>query len=176
MKSYHLTFSAKNKTSLNYNFKFFKNSLLNSNTIKKHFQKRTKKQFLTILKSPHVNKSAQEQFESHIFSRQLSIFSPKNLKQIYVVKKIKNNLFSDLRVKIKCSANKNNKNKLRLQTFNPDNFKLNTTKKFVISQKQSLTDLKKRQHFNLFKTLTQKKLGVFLKTLDVYGELVFKIV
>ena len=81
MKSYHLIFSAKNKNSLNYNFKFFKHSLLNSNTIKKHFQKRTKKHFLTILKSPHVNKSAQEQFESHIFSKQLSIFSPKILYQ-----------------------------------------------------------------------------------------------
>lgn len=171
MKAYHLIFSAKSKNSLTYNFKFFKNNLLNSNTIKKHFQKRAKKHFLTILKSPHVNKSAQEQFEAHIFSKQLSIFSPKHLKQIYVLKKIKNNLFSDIKVKVKYSVNKNNKNKLRLQTFNPDNFRLNINKKFAISQKQSSTDFKKQKHSSLFENATQKKLGTFFKTLDIYGEL-----
>jgi ribosomal protein S10 len=168
MKSYHLTFLSKNKDSLNSKILFFTNtSALNFNVIKKYFQKKTKKHFLTILKSPHVNKSAQEQFESRVFSKQLTIFSPKKLQYAYLLKKIRNNLFSDVKIKIKCSVNKEKNSNIRLQIFNPDNFKLNINKIFRTQTNHS-SSLKGRK---IFDNKNNKKTKLFLQILDIYGEL-----
>jgi len=84
MKAYHLTFYSKNKKSLKNAF-----YLINSRTtkIKKYFQKKAKRSVITILKSPHVNKTAQEQFESHIFSRQLTNYNSVNHKILFFFKK-----------------------------------------------------------------------------------------
>ena len=43
----------------------------------KPFPKHKKRKFITILKSPHVNKTAQEQFEYRFFSKHFLIFSLK---------------------------------------------------------------------------------------------------
>lgn len=169
MKFYHLTFLSKNKNSLHRNFLFFMTtSNLNFNVIKKYFQKKTKKRFITILKSPHVNKSAQEQFVSHKFAKQLTIFSSKNFQYAYLLKQIKSNVLSDVKVRIKCSLNKQKDTSNKLQIFNPDNFYLNLDKN-ILTQKKVLNDLRKTKSFT---PKNVKKVKTFLKTLDVYGELV----
>ena len=169
MKSYHLTFLSKNKNSLNSAFLFFlKTSTLNFNVVKKYFQKKTDKHFLTILKSPHVNKKAQEQFEIRIFSKQLSIYSPKKLKYLFFLKKIQENLFSDVKLKIKFSITEKKQNHFRFTTFNPGNFKLNTNKN-ITSQKNNLQNFKIKKSFRNFKNTIKVK--IFLTVIDTYGEL-----
>ena len=71
------------KKSLKKFLKFFllKTRKINSCIINKKFQKTYKKKVLSILKSPHVHKTAQEQFEIEIYNRR-KIYSLKNLKTI----------------------------------------------------------------------------------------------
>src|SRR6476620_2101567 len=136
MKHYQLTIISKNKKSAENGFLFFlKNSSeLNLNIIKKYFQKKKKKNVLTILKSPHVNKSAQEQFESKFFSKQLSIYSSKNFQFLLFLKKIKTYLFPDVKIKIKFILNKNLSEKIGANILNPSNFKLNVLKKIKLKK------------------------------------------
>jgi ribosomal protein S10 len=174
MKSYHLTFLSKNKNSLQSAFFFFlKTSILNFNVVKKYFQKKTKKHFLTILKSPHVNKKAQEQFEIRIFSKQLSIYSPKKLKYILFLKKTQENLFSDVKVKIKFSLNEKKQNNFRFTILNPNNYKLDINKN-RISQKDSLSSIKAKKNLQKFTSKDNKKTKHFLEIVDIYGE--FKLI
>jgi len=90
MKTFNITIKSKNKTSVNEFFLFFNgNKLYNSNVIKKYFQKKAKKKKLTILKSPHVNKKAQEQFENRLFKKQFKIQTTKKSKIFNLFKKNK---------------------------------------------------------------------------------------
>jgi ribosomal protein S10 len=123
----------------------------NLNIIKKCQKNTKKKQLLTILKSPHVNKTAQEQFEFKISSSQFLIKpTTKSLKFLLFFKKTVSKLFPDSKIVIKLVSNKKIKSQNYKETFNFNNFKTN-----------NLISLKK-------KILTK------LKLLDTCGELVFK--
>ena len=78
MKKFDLIVKSKNKNILNNFFLFLKEN--NLNQIQKCFPKKTKYNRLTILKSPHVNKKAQEQFEKIIFKNQIILQINKHLK------------------------------------------------------------------------------------------------
>lgn len=162
MKSCHLTFLSKNKNSLNEAFMFFLTNL-NFKIVKKYLKKKTKKHFVTILKSPHVNKKAQEQFETFIFSKQLTLYPTKKFKYLFYLKKIQENLFSNVKLKIKFSLIKNNN--LRLSIFNLNNFKLNLNK---INQTNTVHKNIKIKKFN---KNSNNKLKYFIKIIDVSGEL-----
>jgi hypothetical protein len=166
MRTCHLIFISKNEKSLNNAFFFFKN--LNFDLLQKIFFKKRKKQFFTLLKSPHVNKKAQEHFEYRTFFRQLTIYSPKNLKLLLSLRKINQNLFSDVKIKIKFSINKNKQKNIQINVFNFNNFKLNIIKN--ITNKNNISLLKynklKNENFN-----QNSKIKSFLQILDVYGEL-----
>jgi ribosomal protein S10 len=165
MKSYSLTFLSKNKNSLNNFFLFFnKTPVLYFNIFKKYFNKKKKIKKFTILKSPHVNKTAQEQFEIRIFSRQLNIYSSKNLKYLIDFKKIKNNLLSAIFVKINFFLSKKNENNLKLNIISPNNFKIQTN--FYKNQKINRKSSIKKQNNLYF-----EKIKNFIKVFDVYGEL-----
>ena len=75
MKSYHLIIQSRNQKSISTFFPFFLSSIqnLNFNVIQKYFEKKRKKKILTILKSPHVNKKAQEKFEFRYYSKQITL-------------------------------------------------------------------------------------------------------
>ena len=155
MKLYHLTLLSKNKNSLDNYFLFLDGSTLNFNIVKKSFNKKRKCKKLTILKSPHVNKIAQEQFETRIFSRQFNICLIRSLKYFIVYKKIKNILFPDIFIKTQFSFNKRAESNLKLKIFNLNNLKINT-----ISYKNQIIESK-----NL------KKIKYVIKIFDIYGEL-----
>jgi ribosomal protein S10 len=169
MKHYQLTITSKNKKSLN-NFLIFLsiNLKTNFNIIKKYSQKRKKKVVLTILKSPHVNKTAQEQFEIKFFSKQLSLYSPQNFKLLLFLKKVKINLFPDINLELKFVINKNLSEKKKTDTLNLRNFRLNCFKT-SISQKNKLksTFYCKKYSANTNKSL--KKISHFIKIMDLYG-------
>nr|YP_009115283.1 ribosomal protein S10 [Berkeleya fennica]AJA05804.1 ribosomal protein S10 [Berkeleya fennica] len=84
MKSYHLIVQSRNRKSISTFFPFFLSSIqnLNFNIIQKYFEKKRKKKILTILKSPHVNKKAQEQFEFRYYSKQITLHSTQNFKHL----------------------------------------------------------------------------------------------
>lgn len=174
MKHYQLTIISKNKKSAENCFLFFQNntSELNLNIIQKYFQKKRKKNILTILKSPHVNKSAQEQFESKLFSKQLSIYSPKNFQFLLFLKKIKTYLFPDVKIKIKFVLNKNLSEKKEINILNPSNFRLNVLKnvKFKKYIQNNGKESKKKQ-YNVNKKFNLKNMQHLLKIFDMYSEL-----
>jgi len=68
MKTFKITIFSRNQHSVNKFFSLFINNVdSNFTVIKKHFQNKRAKKIITILKSPHVNKKAQEQFENKLF-------------------------------------------------------------------------------------------------------------
>ena len=76
--------------------------LLFKNYIKniKYLPLPNKKTLFSLLKSPHVNKAAQDQFEFKYFKRKLIIFSFSSLKTLLIFKKSYSNLFHGLKIKI----------------------------------------------------------------------------
>ena len=176
MKFYHITITSKNKKSINDFLVFFFNNLkLNYTVIKKYFQKKKKKKILTMLKSPHVNKTAQEQFESRLFSKQLTIYSPKNFQAVIFFKKSKINLFSDVKLRIKFAINKKLTKNSQTYVLNPNNFQIN----FFTNSINKTTNIQKSETVKTFKTarylishnLYLKQTKNFLSLLDAYGEL-----
>ena len=84
--------SSKNSISLNTFLRFFlkisKNKRIKTNIYSiQHSKPKLTKKF-SILKSPHVNKKAQDQFEFRVYRKQLSLYSYLGLKLLMILKKI----------------------------------------------------------------------------------------
>jgi hypothetical protein len=112
-----------------------------------------------VLKSPHVNKTAQEQFEFRVHTKEFVINSFKPLTLFLILKKINNLSFSGLNLKIERLFKRDTKKKLT--ALNPDNVDLNTTEKF-----NSLSNLSSSQNFSSSKR--------YIQLFDCYGEMVLK--
>ena len=161
---------SKDKESL----KQFKNFLENINKKWKNFtfnvkNNKKKRKKITVLKSPHVNKKAQTQFQSIIYSANIKYFSLETKKNYIILKKIKNHLFPDIKIQIEQNISGKklqfNKNKLFLpKTL----YYFQETKTFFNkrNQKKSLLTINKQTKKK--KVLLSKTLQ-FLKVLDNYG-------
>ena len=170
IKMFSVTITSRNKNSTNDFFLFFnENTVYKSNVIKKYFQKKIEKKRLTILKSPHVNKKAQEQFESRLFKKQFTIHTTKNLKYLVFLKKLNSDLFPDINIKLKCIITNKDIKKLGLKVFNPNCFKINKYHHFKI-QHLNLKNLNQLLKIKLSKPLLAKKTMRLLKVFDLYGE------
>nr|QDA21752.1 ribosomal protein S10 [Proschkinia sp. SZCZR1824] len=165
MKSYYLIFSSKNEVSLSNAISFF---LTNTCDLKvyKFFPKKVRKKVMTILKSPHVNKTAQEQFDIRLFSKGLSSYNSKNSKFLFFFKSIKENIFADLRFKIKFSLNTEKEKTITFLIFSPDNLKLNQTRN-MFSQLCFLRYVR----FVHFEKISNSPIKKLLKIFDIYGEI-----
>lgn len=101
----NFTIKSKNKNSLTKFNKAFRRVLINKklSILKKtvFFQKKGTKKVFTILKSPHVNKTAQEQFQFNLFVKNLRIKSFKIVRILVILKKIQSVCFADVQIKIK---------------------------------------------------------------------------
>lgn len=86
---------------------------------------KNKKNIFTILKSPHINKTAQEQFQISIFIKLMKIKLIKFNKFLLILKKIQNKLFPDVFFKINFNVKKKLKKKLIKKLLNPNKFKYN---------------------------------------------------
>lgn len=117
---FYFKVSSKDKQTLEKFFQFLV-KLETSPTIFKYFSKQKKRRFITILKSPHVNKTAQEQFEFRFYSKRFLVDSFKPLTFFLILKKIKNSSFSGIKLEIKGLFNVNKKNKSFLKVIDPDN-------------------------------------------------------
>lgn len=96
---FFIKISSKNKETLQL-FLMFLSKLENNNFLIKYFPKQKIKKFITVLKSPHINKSAQEQFEFRVYTKKLQISSPQHLKFLSFLKSSQINLFPFINLKL----------------------------------------------------------------------------
>ena len=82
-----------------------------SPVVLKYVPKQQKRKFVTILKSPHINKTAQEQFEFRHYSKEFIVNSVKPLTFFLIIKKLKNLSFSGLKLEVKGLLNFEKKTK-----------------------------------------------------------------
>lgn len=128
-----LFIKTKNKKSLKKFLYFFKKNVnKNFNTVNLYFPKKKNKKVITLLKSPHVNKTAQEQFEIRFFTIQLKIVTTQVFKFLIFFKKIKNFTFADIQLKTKFSCTLKNQFCLKKNFFYLANYPIN----FFLKQKE----------------------------------------
>jgi ribosomal protein S10 len=156
MLTYKLTISSKNPKTLK-TFLLFcfqnKKKIFNLNTT--FYKNPTKIKRLTILKSPHVNKKAQTQLEYRIYATQIKISVKNSSKYLTLLKKIKANIFPDLKLKTQILISKQNNFQLQTKLLKPINFSLNKFSTNKISDS---------------KTKISNKALTYLKLLDCFGE------
>lgn len=115
------------------NYKSLKNFLLffnNENLLKKlkisilknKIKNPMKKKVITVLKSPHVNKTAQEKFEYRIYKNKIKCFTPQILLLLTFLKKLRFSFLSDINFKLILISNnkiekKNLKNQININNF-----------------------------------------------------------
>lgn len=134
----NIIISSKNKNSLktylNFLKNFSKNKKLHLNRTLVFLQKKMYKKIFTILKSPHVNKTAQEQLEFRLFTKNLRFSTFQTLKILIVLKKIQTIIFSEIQLKINFYLNLKQKKNVFVKKFNPNNIKLNFKLQYDIKQ------------------------------------------
>lgn len=125
-----------------------------------------KKDVITVLKSPHVNKTAQEQFEYRMYSKKILINSFKPSFFLLTLKKVKGLSFSGLSLRLTSWSGKDNNLNKNLKLLNPKNIVLKTDYQFlnINKNKQKLT-----KYIQLFdcqgETLLKMKNKVFKASL-----------
>ena len=157
----HIRASAKDKKVLKNFDQFISKLQLTSNSLQL-LPKRNLRKFITVLKSPHVNKTAQEQFEFRIYTKELIINSFKPFTLFLVLKKINNLSFSGLNLKIENLFKTNTKKKLTV--LNPDSVDLDIIKNsgFLLNKKLS----NNQQNLLLSKR--------YIQLFDCYGAIALK--
>ena len=134
------------------------------NGIFSYFQQKQKQKVFTTLKSPHVNKTAQEQIEYRLFSKQINIFSFQILKFLILIKQIQTKVCPDIEIQIKFVLNNKIILKTKLISLNPDNYKI---KQLFLKKKEDIFYKQKIYNYNKEQTV------FYLKLFDMYGELNF---
>ena len=161
---------SKDKESL----KQFKKLLKNINKTWKNITFYTKdnkkrRKRVTILKSPHVNKTAQTQFQSIVYSSKIKYFSWDVKKNYIILKKIKNYLFPDIKIKIEQIISDKKIKSLKKNSFLPKKmYYYQETKTFLSKQIQKKKLLTLQKQIEKKKIILKKTLQ-FLKILDNYG-------
>lgn len=128
-----------------------------------------KRKKITILKSPHVNKKAQTQFQSITYGA-LIMFSAWEVKKNYILlKKIKNNLFPDVKIRVEQTVSAKRTKVLIKNQFLPKKVHYySSAKTFLDKQKQKNKLLAFNNDIKNKKILLNKTLQ-FIKILDHYG-------
>lgn len=125
----NITIKSKNKNSLekflNFFYEFSNNSKLKLNRSLFLSQKKKYNKIFTVLKSPHVNKTAQEQFEFILFSKSVKVDTFQTLKTLIVFKKIQSTFLSEIKIKINFNINLKRKKDIVIGKFKPNNVVLN---------------------------------------------------
>ena len=99
---------SKNLNSLNTFLKFFNNKIILNKLKIRLFQtlheNPKKKKLFTVLKSPHVNKTAQEQFEYKLYKKKIICFTNQPLLFSIILKNLRFNYLSDTFVSVKFTS------------------------------------------------------------------------
>lgn len=126
--------------------------------------KKRKRQKITILKSPHVNKKAQTQYQSITYSMYIKCLFLDRKKNYILLKKIKNHLFPDVQIKIEQNVCEKKAKLISTKLFSPK-------KTYYYSNEKTDTFLntQKLLTFNMQRKPILKETLHFLKVLDNYG-------
>lgn len=135
----------------------------------KSFSKYEKRKVITVLKSPHVNKTAQEQFEYRLYSKDFLIQSFKPLTFFVLLKKLKNLSFPGLNLEVKGFLGKNKTQNQVLQIVDPDNITLKSGTFFYL-KKRPLKKISYKKSYSSELFFYKKYLQLF----DLYGEICLK--
>jgi ribosomal protein S10 len=167
---FYLKVSCKDKKILK-KFTSFLTKIKSLSIFIKPFSKKKKRKFITVLKSPHVNKTAQEQFEYRFFSKSFLVFSFKPSIFFLLLKKLKNFSFSGIKLEVKGLFEKDATYKHALKLINPDNVVLTNKHLNQSSLKKSEKKYENaRRTFNAGSSefrLSKKYIQLF----DSYGEI-----
>jgi ribosomal protein S10 len=164
MKKYNLIIASKSKNLLKRFLIFlFKYCKSNFSYLNKKFYKKTKKKVFTILKSPHVNKKAQEQFGIQTFFMEFTFNVNTNFIFLMCLKKLKLYLFPNIHIKVKTFIIKPKNNILNL--FNSSNY-INL-KKLEIKKSNNIYLRKIKKKIKI----TNDKDQNIISILDLYGSL-----
>ena len=120
-----ISLKSKNLKSLIFFFDVLKKFNISENIKELYANKKIKR--FTILKSPHVNKTAQQHFEYRLHSKKIYIKNIQIFKLLVILKKIKINLCCDVLINVKFDINNKNNNfyKKNLNSFYKKKTKLN---------------------------------------------------
>lgn len=169
MKQYCLRIKSKNEKSLkNFLYFFFKHSKNQFNITQKWVALQTNRKVLTLLKSPHVNKTAQEHFESNLFTKKLLVKEVSLKDNLVFFKKIFNRLFHSVYISLEMATNKSLGTKNVLLILTPNNFYFFQNRPFRenYKRKRQKTILKKSV---LKKNLLTKLLKILIR-FSIFGE------
>jgi ribosomal protein S10 len=119
---------SKNKTSLIFFFKTI-SKICDKKEFRlifflKKFQPRKINRIFTVLKSPHVNKIAQEQFQYHLLSKTIKFYTVQSLKLIVLLRRLQVEFFSDIQIKVYFSIKESNLKRFQNQILNPKVYNL----------------------------------------------------
>ena len=128
------------------NIKFFILQIIN---------KKKKRKKFTVLKSPHVNKTAREQFEIISYTKTIKIYCYQYVLLLFIIKQLKVNLVSEVKLKVNLDYNSN-----KIKKYLKCNLNLNNVSLKLIKQK------------NLFNNSIITK--NYLKFFDSFGEILLK--
>lgn len=84
-------------------------SIYDGESMKLISNKKIKKVLFSVLKSPHVNKTAQEQFEFKLYNTRLTIYSKYFLKILLSLKFLSRKFFSDIQFKVSVTVKQKQK-------------------------------------------------------------------
>lgn len=168
MKTFIILIKFKDQLSRSHFFSIFeKNSLYKLYHLEKHFLKKKKKKKITLLKSPHVNKKSQEQFETSTLGSQVMMENMKIFKNLVWLKKCNCAIYSDIWITLKYRIKKKMIKKWFLYAFGSNllvwkkeyNFNATNIKKEVL-----------RVRSKFFKKIVCSNAHFFLRLLDSYGD------
>ncbi len=156
---------SKNLNSLTNFLKFFyrlkKNKVIKIKFHSTQSQRKKKFSFFSTLKSPHVNKKSQEQFEYNKHSKKLKICVSQITKFLAIWKTVKTNLFPDIQIKTQLRIQNKAFSPILLSKINYDKF---SAQKFF---KPKVTHLR-------YPNLSRATVQTSLNLLDIRGEILLK--
>lgn len=134
---------SKNLNSIKNFLEFIENKMslkkLKIKFFKRFYENASKKKKLTILKSPHVNKTAQEQFEHKTYKKKLICFTEQPFLFLMIFKILRFKYFSDVYILINFKSDLVQSTKLLKKSFN---FKNNYSTKKIIINYLNIVELK----------------------------------
>ena len=173
-----LSIYSKNSDSLANFLKFFyklkKKNFWKSILYTKQSQKKKSFSIISVLQSPHVNKKSQEQFNYYVHTKQLRIHVNQLALFLFIWKRIKMQLFVDVKLKTNFLLDKNLTHVFTFDEVISDRFFTIFLKTFRVNRpktkkrKFARKAPKKTTYFSYITNLT------FLKLIDVYGETLLK--
>lgn len=170
MQRYYLKIVSKNEKSLDHFSHFFHRHLKTKfNIIQRPILTRNKRKIITLLKSPHVNKTAQEHFEIRIFSKHFCVELFYSQKTLIILKKILDKLFQDISIRLEFITDLSSQQKNNKLIFHPNNYKLFFSNLSKTNMKRSTYKTTTKQFYSKKKNLFN--LTKFLSTISIFGEI-----